>query len=456
MTVTPRGKRLIALIATVAIAGLGVFGWQWLHRPRASVSVTTPPGIPESVLDHEVRSALTTAREKILAEPQSSEAWGQLGFIFRSHLLLPQSTACFAEAAKLESANPRWQYLIGTTDLRFSPGVAIPHLRNAMALARVPEEQSAARLQLAEALLDRNELEEAAALFRDELTTDLRNPRAHYGLGVIAVNRGDAATAVNHLIHAVNSPHSRQKASALLASSYYQLGKTAEAEGCERAALHLPEDPPWPDPFDPGVFAWQTGLFVHRTAALKLESQGRFDESLASLQEIAQQYPDEPVAVRKGIALVNKRDYMGAENALREALAKDPNTVIGHCYLGIALYGQAEMKWQRGDRAPAKELFQRALVELRKAIALKPDLGLAHVHLAYSLKSLDKLPEALEASRAAISARPHVSISHVCMAEVLIAMGKTQEAIPHLETAVKLAQPGDNRAKNLLEKLRKS
>jgi tetratricopeptide (TPR) repeat protein len=369
---------------------------------------------------------------------------------------MPQSTACFAEAARLDPTNPRWPYLIGTNGLRFAPDEAVPHLRTALSLSGTLEQKSAARLQLADALMDRNELEEAAKLFNEELAGDPNSPRAHYGLGVMAANGGDYEGAVRHLAFAKQHPFSRQKTGALLAVCYFQLRKTAEAEACESETRRLPEDPPWPDPFDPGVFSLQTGLPVLRNKALRLESQGRYPESLATLQEMAQQYPDEPVLVRMGCAQVNKRDYVGAEKTLREALAGDPDNVTARCYLGIVLYSQAEPKWHRNDREAARKLLEVALIELRKAVQLKPDLGLAYIHIAYALKYLGRLPEALEAARAAIAARPQASISHVSLAEVLVDMGKTEEAIPHLETALKLSQPGDNRARTVLEKARKN
>ena len=61
--------------------------------------VAVPPEIPASVVDPAVRSALAEAREKVLAESQSAQAWGELGYNFRAHNLNVESNACFAVAA---------------------------------------------------------------------------------------------------------------------------------------------------------------------------------------------------------------------------------------------------------------------------------------------------------------------------------------------------------------------
>src|SRR6185503_4037107 len=127
-----------------------------------------PPEVPAAVVDPAVRAALAEARERVLAEPRSGSAWGELGWTFRAHNLNVESNACFAVAAKLDPKDPRWPYLIGAINLLIAPDDAIPHLRTAYELATEPAHKSLTRLRLAEALLDRNDLDGAAKLFNEE------------------------------------------------------------------------------------------------------------------------------------------------------------------------------------------------------------------------------------------------------------------------------------------------
>jgi tetratricopeptide (TPR) repeat protein len=410
--------------------------------------------IPETVVEPEVRAVLTRARERVIVDPGAENVWGDLGLLFRAHKLFSESIACFGEASKINPANPRWPYLIGNLKLRLDPEDAIRYLRAAYSIASERGERSATRLQLADALLDRDELDEAIRLYEEELKGNSQDPRSHYGLGAAAFSRGDPASAVEHLQIAANSPGSRQKASSLLATCYSQLGRTGEAKRYEQEAARPPVDQPWPDPLDSGAVEWQVGSDARERMLGGLRDQGRNKEVIRALQEIIRDHPEDRMEMSLGIEEVTRGEWAAAEKVLRKALADNPNHATGRCFLGLSLYFQALVKWQSGNREHARKLFEEAIVEFRKSFELKPDMGQAHLFAGCSLKYLGRLPEAAEECRMAIRAMPQSSEAHYTLGEVLHEQGKSDEAVPCLEDAARLAPPNDNRAKTLLQQIR--
>jgi len=445
-----RQKRFLVLgVVSLLVAAGGVFAWQ---RTRPA-PVAVPPDVPAAVRDADVRAALTRARDKVLAEPRSGQAWGDLGLTYRAHNLNPESNACFATAAKLDPRNPRWPYLIGIINLLIAPDDAVPHLQTAYDLAVETEHQSLTRLRLAEALLDRGDLDGASKLFAEEVRINPLNPRAQFGLGVVAVSRGDHRAAANILLLAADSPFTRRKAATLLAASHLQLGNAADAARFERDAAAFPDDLSPSDSFLSEYLRKESGRTARMKAVEEFEASGRLVESVAALEEIAETTPDDQVLASLGINLAKMGDFARAERALRVVTGRTPDHAVARYFLGIAVYMQAERLWQAGDQTRAKPRFEEAVKELRKAAELKPDKGLAHLYAGLALKYLGNLPEAADQCRAAVRASPQFADAHLGLAEVLIAMDKPTEAVPHLETAARLASPNDTRAKALLEKI---
>jgi tetratricopeptide (TPR) repeat protein len=449
---TRRGRIVVAVgCALVLGAAGGYFLWP---RPKPdSKPVAVPPEVPASVVDPAVRAALTEARDKVLAEPQSGRAWGEYGWTFRAHDLSRESNACFAVAAQLDPQNPRWPYLIGVGNLLIAPDDVLPHLRTAHALASEPEHKALTRLRLAEALLERNDLDGAAQLFDEEVRADPQSPRAHFGLGAIAAARGDHRAAVPALERAAMSPFAHRKAAGLLAASYRRLGRAAEAEQLERAAARAGDDLPWPDPFLTEYLPRRAGFRARMRAAEEFEANGRLFEAAGALEGVARTHPEDQVLVSLGISLAKLGEFARAEGVLRSVVDRTPDHAVARYFLGIALYMQADRAWQAGDREWAKPRFEEAVKQLRRAAELKPDQGLAHLYAGLALVRLGDLPAALAECRAGVMATPNLADTHLGVGEVLVAMGKPEEAVAHLETAARLAPPSDTRARALLDKI---
>jgi tetratricopeptide (TPR) repeat protein len=75
-----------------------------------------------------------------------------------------------------------------------------------------------------------------------------------------------------------------------------------------------------------------------------------------------------PVAETEAAALLNARDYKGAESAYKEALEERPKS-------GFELYGLAEVKEKSGDTAGARQAYADFLKAWPKADATLPEVA---------------------------------------------------------------------------------
>jgi tetratricopeptide (TPR) repeat protein len=95
---------------------------------------------------------------------------------------------------------------------------------------------------------------------------------------------------------------------------------------------------------------------VHFFKAMAEKADGDYDAALASLRTVAAQYPrDRVVQNQIGRVLFLKRDYAGAEKALKSALSVDPEDLQAHYTLMLVYRGLG----QPGKAAREEALFRR-------------------------------------------------------------------------------------------------
>src|SRR4051794_11509300 len=116
--VRPRGRLLLLLLALLAVSAAV---WWWRLGPRASRPV---PPMPAGIQDSDLRAVIDRAHQRVLAEPTSAEAWGNLGRVLEAHLYTSEADLCFAEATRLSPADPRWPYYRALHALQDGPDAA--------------------------------------------------------------------------------------------------------------------------------------------------------------------------------------------------------------------------------------------------------------------------------------------------------------------------------------------
>jgi tetratricopeptide (TPR) repeat protein len=414
----------------LAVAATGWYLWNWYGVPA-------PPAVSYVDVDPAVAEAVETARREVRWHPRSAAAWGRLGQLLLAHGFKPESRACFAQAERLESTNPRWPYLQGL-NLRFDdPEAAVLCLRRSVALcARGP---NAPELLLAEVCLQQGNLGDAERHFRYVLGRDSDDARARLGLGRLALERGKPRDSLDHLQRSASSRLAPKASRILLAQAYHQLGDPAASDRERVAADALPDDPPWPDPFLEEAQALLIGKQARLARLQTLHRQGRDGEARALAGQLEDDYPDVYWLV-EGREQMARGNFAAAEQALRKAIELAPESVDARFDLGTALFEQ------RNYRAAA-DCF-------RKVTELEPGYGPAYQRLGRCLVSQGDRAEALRAFQAAVRYVPQNAEVRRELGELLAREGREAEAVIQLRQVLQL-QPGDARATKLLEELTK-
>lgn len=453
MSASPSRRPLLVAALLVLAGGSGAL-W-YFTRPTPAPTVA-PPVVKAEGIDPTVAAAIGAARQKVLDDPRSAAAWGELGKLLLAHTFETEAEVCFEQAAALDPDDGRWPYYRGLFAVGRDPAAAVGHFRKAAAGRQPnPAYASTARLRLAEALLDRQEYDEAARLFEAERNSEVEASRARavYGLGLVAVMRDDLPAASRHLTAAAATPFARRKASVQLAR-IARLKDDADAAGrYEQDATRPPPDRGWPDPFVAEANKLRVGQQRSLQEADALARRGRLPEAAALLAELSRQYPNELTYQATGAVLIQMGDYEQAEQALRSCLGFDPSHPQAHHLLATALFLHGESLWNRGERDRARELFRGAAEHGRRAAERKPDFASAYTYRGRALLYLGERDEAIASLRRAVECRPEVADGHLYLGEALAEAGRLDEARSSLKTAEQLAGPNDPRPRAALAKL---
>jgi tetratricopeptide (TPR) repeat protein len=435
----------------VLLAG-GAAAW-YFTRPGSN-RAPTPPEVQVEGLDPSVAEAIGKARRRVLDEPGSAAAWGDLGKLLVAHTFPTEADACFAVAEQLDPQDGRWSYYRGYLAAGRDPDGGAEHFRRAAAGRHPnPAYATVARLRLAEALLARREFAEAEKLFAAEAGKDASGTRALYGLGLVALARDDSEAATRFLAAAADTPYARRKASAQLAPLARQKGDAAAAARYEQEATRPPPDRGWPDPFLSDVNTLRIGQQAELREVNELVRQGRLPEAARRLAALTRDYPNEWSYHASGEVFIRMGDYPQAQESLRACLALDPGNPQAHHLLAVALFLEGETHRAQGSPDRARELFRQAAEHARQATERKPDFASAFTFRGRALAYLGEHGEAIASLRKAVECRPEVADGHLYLGETLAAAGRIDEARAELKTAEQLAGPNDPRPKAALAKL---
>jgi predicted O-linked N-acetylglucosamine transferase (SPINDLY family) len=327
-------------------------------------------------------------------------------------------------------------------------------------------------------------LAEAEQLYREIVQCDPRQADAWHLLGMVAHQRGNHATGVRWIAHAISLCGDYPDYHNNLASAHYSSGNYAAAEAASRQAIRLQ-----PTFFqahnnlgnalhaqgetdealvcyreavrlNPGyTLGWANAAIACRSlgrlaeavscyrSALQfepdslqlvynlgvtLQEMGCWEESVSCLRRAASLDPQFSAAlVRLAVSLRHLGYYREAAECLRQAIACDPQDAHAHNDLG-------ELLWRAGERNDAIGCF-------RRAVAIMPPLATAHYNLANALHALCQLDEAEESYRIALAVEPDSAAVLTNLAITLSDMGRTEEARELFQRAHQLA-PDNARA----------
>src|SRR5438128_5493330 len=103
-------RPLLVAAFLVLACGAGVV-WYYI-RPKPAPTAT-PPEVKAEGIDPSVAAAISAARQKVLDDPRSAAAWGELGKLLLAHTFEAEAEVCFEQAERLDPDDGRWPYYRG-------------------------------------------------------------------------------------------------------------------------------------------------------------------------------------------------------------------------------------------------------------------------------------------------------------------------------------------------------
>ena len=447
---------LVVGLVVVAVAGYAVYKYRASAARRDA-----PPEIPADVTDPPIRRVIEAKRAAVVANPQSPNAWGQLGMAFDAHERWDQSQVCYERAMALAPSDARWPFLLAE-QLNWRRKVGTDK-EEAVRLYRLAADRNSptrahtwvAMLSLADLLTELDRPDQAAPLYEQAYESDPTNPWAAYRMAGLLADRGRTDEATRVYLTLTRNQYARKKTAVALAELYRRLGNTKEADEYEHAVALLPPDTPWANPYADPVAELRRGRAMLTDTYFAQERAQDVNGVMATATTLADQYPSVETQLLLLRAMVNTRDYVAAVAVADDILRVEPNAVIAHSFLGLARLGLADRAEAEGRKADADRLLAQAAESLGESVRLKPDYAPGYLYKAKALLRLGRLPEAEAAARAGVAARPEEWEVYAVLSDVLVAAGRKPEAVTAAEQAVKLAPPNETRAKQALELLKK-
>jgi len=419
---------IVSLVMGVVVA-LGV------HFARRGV-LAEPPVISTTGFEPVVAAQIEKTLAEVRANPRSDSAWGKLGMVLQAYEFTTEARACFAQAERLNAKDARWLYLHALLLRQHDGAAAIAKLRRAIGLSAA--QSDAPRLLLAQSLFEAGRFDEAENHFKQLLDENVNHAPARLGLAELSNTRGRLEESRQMLQVCLTNAVTAKRAHTLLGQVERQLGHTAAAEAAIRAAAFLPLDRSWPDPFSDEAAQYHIGRKAWADQGQRLLEQQRHEEARRVIERLLKEYSAAPEGwLLLGRLHMRQNNCVGAEQAFRQHLQREPDSVNGHAQLGLALL--------------CLERYADAAAILQRAVQLKPDFGKGHFNLGFAQARAGRASEAIASFRSAIRFSPEFVDAYITLADLLIQTGGREEALVLLRQAQQLS-PTDDRVQILMQR----
>ncbi len=303
---------------------------------------------------------------------------------------------------------------------------------------------------------------EAAALYRQALDADPREPTALYLYGLLSFETGQIETAIDLMRRVVEARPDHAQARFTLANMQHWRGDHEAAIDNYRAVIaHQPAHLPA-----------RIGL------ANALRDFGELDEALAACRAAQDEDPQSAAAheaLGGVLSALGRAD--AAIDAYRTAVALQPDLASAQVALALALLGQdradealqaadaalaldplpADAWFVRGSALKAQGRLQRAIDALEQALARDPEHAATHLNLGNIHGELEQGAEAIEHLREAISLDPTLKEAHASLGSIYLLTDQKADAerfsrlalaidpdmvVPHQNLASLMAEQG--------------
>ena len=349
--------------------------------PSGAILQAVPP-VDASAMEPAVRRQVEAAQRQLagaaaLPAAEAATIFGEAGKTFLLYLLQDAAMPCFENAAALAPQDYRWAFFAGVTALsRSDLDRARADFRRSLALQ---SPFPAGLVHLGDVEILSLDFEAAGRAYTAALAFPGTAAAAHFGLGRIALQRGDARLAAEHFEATLAAQPAASIVRSQLAIAYRRLGQLDKAAA--QAAAHGDSTVRFDDPLFAEMEAANVSNGHRITASFLALREGRVAAAVEGFRQAAAVDPQD-VSISLGLAHAQELlgDAAAAEQSFRRAVEVEPQNSRARLKLGTILA-------QRGARGEGIE-------QLRTAVRLRPDLKDAHFNLATALAQEGRLTEA--------------------------------------------------------------
>jgi tetratricopeptide (TPR) repeat protein len=284
----------------------------------------------------------------------------------------------------------------------------------------VTENNQVARNNLAYALLEKGQTDEAISQYREVLRLDPDHAAPHNNLGAALDKKGQIDEAIRQFQEAIRLQPDYADAHNNLGAALGLKGQTDEAIRQLQEAIRLKPD----------------HTEARNNLGATLGKKGRIDEATRQFQEAIRRKPDYAEAHNNlGAILVGKGQINEAVRQFQEAIRLKPDHAEAHYNLGVAL----GLKGQTDE----------AIRQYQEATRLKPDHADAHYNLGLALGTKGQTDEAIHHFEAALKAKPDYPEAHNHLGLAFVRQGQMDEALRQFQAALRLKRDYAGARKNL-------
>lgn len=431
---------ICAILLGFAAAGCGPQSNSKPEAPRAATPAPTrhePPNPDVATLEPGQAAQLRTAREAVLAHPESADAWGTYGQVCEANDFAVEAGLCYARAVELAPDSGRWLHLLGLQELALKPDSALVRLSRAAEL--VGTNSDAPRIRWVQALNERGRFEEAARGLQPLLLIRPDHPAARLELARVSLSTNGPAAAVELLTPCLTNPYTARPAAMLLSQARLRLGDVEGANALARRAASMPRPFDWPDPFLREIESLRRDRQNVAARANGLLIQRRIPEAEKLLTDLLNTSPDDPEGLLiLGRLRLQQSKCTEAEKLIQRHLKVRPDSLNGQVQLGLVLMCQS--RWN--DAASAFET----------ALRVKPDFAQAHFNLGLARANAGDDAGAVRAFEEAVRCNPGDAAALGNLSELHLRAGRSNQARDTATQALRL-DPNQPRARRTLEAL---
>ena len=461
-------RRWIGIAAgLVVVVLLGAVTVRW-RQTQALARVPVPPatGRSEAVAEH-----LRSRYEEAQRNPASIAAVGPLCLAYHADMFYEQAERCHAFAGELAGEDWRWAYYHLLIQAERGGGDALVEGLRGLTV-RTPDfapvwlrlgdaEFKAARYdQAAEAWRRAASLAEpeAGRASPAHLTEVPLAAHASFGLARLALVRGDPTQAREILERVTTSAPQFGPAFRLLADSYRELGRAADAARAVYRANRLPPYAAYTDPLSDELAreSRNSTLLLRVASEANLAVNAAWSEYLTRRAlEFDPNNPDVVVKLARILRTVGRNvEALALFERYHQMVPGDYQGLahIGSCLSMLGRYAEAEAYFQRALTGLDDPLthynlglvyavtgrLDRAAAQYQQALDRDPMLSDARVNLATALARQGRLDGASRELMRVLESDPENVTALTNLGLVLIQQGAPGRARPYLDEALRL------------------